>query len=76
MPGLIPAVKIPDYSDSFGVRSPNRKLRSRLSVLLHQVRAQLVVQAQMGPLVEEMEIVGAQYFASGAVQFRYLHSVG
>ena len=56
VPRAIPAIEVPDDGNSFGIRRPNGEENSRDAAHGHGMGAQLLVQAEVAPLVEEVDI--------------------
>src|SRR5919197_2057992 len=67
---LVPAIKVADHRYRVGIGGPHREISAVLPASLGQVRAQLVMEAVVVALIEQVEVVVAQQrevVAHGAV---------
>src|SRR5574341_116115 len=69
-----PAVEIPDDRDFLRIRGPDREVRSGDAVLGGQMRAELVIQAEVASLLEKVDVVIGEE-ASGLHHFCFSHSL-
>ncbi len=57
MAGFFPAVEIAHDKNLFGVRGPDGKIRPGLSVGLHDMGAQFVIESEMIAFVKEIQVI-------------------
>src|SRR3990172_1023721 len=65
---LVPFIEFADDAYKIGVRRPHRKIRTRVTVLLHQAGAELFVEPEVAALVEKINIVVGDV-TTGVVRF-------